>query len=97
MAGSSDLWIVLEYCSAGNLSQLVDDGPIGEARAKEILVQMLRAVFILHTRLDIIHRDIKCANVFLTKDGMVKLGDLNVSKIILSLYYMIDYNPLYTF
>ena len=29
----------------------------------------------------IVHRDIKCANIFLTKDGMAKLGDLNVSKI----------------
>ena len=29
----------------------------------------------------IIHRDIKCANIFLTTDGVVKLGDLNVSKV----------------
>lgn len=29
----------------------------------------------------IVHRDIKCANIFLTKSGLVKLGDLNVSKV----------------
>lgn len=43
-------------------------------------VKLVSALFALHS-LKIVHRDIKCANVFLCKDGSVKLGDLNVSKI----------------
>lgn len=34
----------------------------------------------LHDK-NILHRDLKCANVFCTIDGTFKLGDLNVSKI----------------
>ena len=29
----------------------------------------------------VFHRDLKSANVFLCKDGMCKLGDMNVSKV----------------
>ena len=29
----------------------------------------------------VVHRDLKCANVFLSADGKYKLGDLNVSKV----------------
>jgi len=29
----------------------------------------------------ILHRDLKCANIFISDDGTYKLGDLNVSKI----------------
>jgi NIMA (never in mitosis gene a)-related kinase 1/4/5 len=43
-------------------------------------VQIVRGLKGLHD-LKIVHRDIKCANLFLTKDGMVKMGDLNVSKV----------------
>ena len=31
--------------------------------------------------LKIVHRDIKCANLFLSTNGTLKLGDLNVSKV----------------
>jgi NIMA (never in mitosis gene a)-related kinase len=41
---------------------------------------MVRGLKALHD-LKICHRDIKCANIFMTKEGVVKLGDLNVSKV----------------
>jgi NIMA (never in mitosis gene a)-related kinase len=41
---------------------------------------MLEGLAALH-EVKIVHRDIKCANVFLSSGGGVKLGDLNVSKI----------------
>jgi NIMA (never in mitosis gene a)-related kinase len=41
---------------------------------------MVMGLQALHSK-KIVHRDIKCANIFLTTDGLVKLGDLNVSKI----------------
>lgn len=41
---------------------------------------MMQGLKQLHDK-KIVHRDIKCANVFLMKDGDLKLGDLNVSKV----------------
>ena len=41
---------------------------------------MVRGLNALHD-MKIVHRDIKAANIFLYKDGTVKIGDLNVSKV----------------
>lgn len=42
---------------------------------------MLRGLSALH-EIDVMHRDIKTANVFLNKNKSIKLGDMNVSKVI---------------
>ena len=44
------------------------------------LIQILQGLKYLHDN-KILHRDLKCANIFLTKNGVLKIGDLNVSKI----------------
>jgi len=49
-------------------------------RGVVIIIQMIQALKALH-ELNIFHRDIKSANVFLNKNGTAKLGDMNVSKV----------------
>jgi NIMA (never in mitosis gene a)-related kinase len=41
---------------------------------------MITGLKALHD-LKVCHRDIKCANIFLTSKGEIKLGDFNVSKV----------------
>jgi NIMA (never in mitosis gene a)-related kinase len=42
---------------------------------------MVKGLKSLHD-LNIYHRDIKCANMFVHSDGQLKMGDLNVSKVV---------------
>ena len=46
----------------------------------DLAAQMVRGLKALHD-LNIFHRDLKSANVFLCSNGCVKLGDFNVSKV----------------
>ena len=75
----------MEYADSGDLNATIEKYkkkgyPIPEKIIWNILKQMVLGLSALH-RSKIVHRDIKCANVFINKDGTVKLGDLNVSKI----------------
>ena len=44
----------------------------------------------------ILHRDLKCANLFIAKNEIIKLGDLNVSKIANGLAFTQTGTPYYS-
>ena len=51
---------------------------------KDILVifsQIVSAIRYMHSK-NVLHRDLKTANIFLTKDVMVKIGDFGISKVL---------------
>lgn len=83
---TSTLCIVMEHCDGGDLLNRITlarsgkQSKIPEQTCWSYFIQMLKGLQVLHER-SIVHRDIKCANVFLTKAGVLKLGDLNVSKV----------------
>ena len=79
------LCIVMEYADKGDLFQKItyfkkEHNFFKEEEAWRIFIQITSGLNALHT-LNILHRDLKSANIFLFSDGTAKLGDLNVSKI----------------
>ena len=79
------LCMVMEYADGGDLYQKIKENRKSQILFEEsdiwrIFIQLVKGLKALH-ELNILHRDLKSANVFLMKDGSVKLGDLNVSKV----------------
>ena len=82
---SECLCIVMEYADAGDAFQLMcslrnENKWFTEDEIWRIFIQTARGLQQLHD-MRIMHRDLKSANIFLFNDGSVKLGDLNVSKV----------------
>jgi len=80
------LCIVMEYADRGDLYQKIVQFKrsgclIEETDVWRIFIQMTRGLKALHD-LQILHRDLKSANIFLFSDGSAKIGDCNVSKVV---------------
>ncbi|UYV80860.1 MAP3K4 [Cordylochernes scorpioides] len=68
-----ELLIFMELCNEGSLESAAQAN-LPETLIRKYTCQLLEAVHTLHEH-GIVHRDIKSANVFLTSEGQVKLGD----------------------
>ena len=77
---NSTLHIIMEYCEKGDLSQILKKQPLSEGKVWKFFIQLCIGLEYLHNR-QILHRDIKALNIFLSGDDNVRIGDMGVAKI----------------
>ncbi|KAL0271844.1 UNVERIFIED_CONTAM: hypothetical protein PYX00_008810 [Menopon gallinae] len=80
------LLIEMEYADGGTLARFLSQQlqPIKEIDIILMFKQIVSAIKYMHD-FNILHRDLKTANVFLTKERIVKVGDFGISKMITTL------------
>ncbi len=75
-------YLVMEYVEGQDLHQLVKEkGPVDYLLAADYIAQVARGLSHAH-EMGLVHRDIKPANCLLDKNGVVKLLDLGLARLI---------------
>ncbi|TSD93639.1 protein kinase [Skermania sp. ID1734] len=83
------LWIAMQYIEGTDLHQVLNDGPLGAARAVRIITDIASALDYAHEA-GVLHRDVKPANILLEdtsarrpgKPGRVLLTDFGIAKVL---------------
>lgn len=72
-------YLVMRYCDGGSLDKLIELVQFNDAQKAHVFVRVCRALAYLET-LSLVHRDVKPANILLSKSGHIRLGDLGLMK-----------------
>lgn len=72
-------YYVMKYCSGGSLADRLKDGPMKEADAMYYIRQVADALDFIHSR-NIMHLDVKPANILINEQGEAVLIDFGISK-----------------
>ena len=81
------LYLILEYMKRGDLMQLSRDPktrrviPLTDEQVWDVTRQVIRGLKYLHDN-EIVHGDIKPQNILVHDDGMVKIADFGIAKMI---------------
>uniref|UniRef100_A0ACD6A6Y2 Uncharacterized protein n=1 Tax=Avena sativa TaxID=4498 RepID=A0ACD6A6Y2_AVESA len=77
---SGDSALLLELMDGGSLDSLVG-GVFPEAALAEVAAQALSGLAYLRSR-RVVHRDMKPANLLVSRDGHVKIGDFGIAEVV---------------
>ncbi|GLT84985.1 hypothetical protein SLE2022_031890 [Rubroshorea leprosula] len=75
----SKLYIFLELVTQGSLLKLYQKYDLKDSQVSSYTRQILHGLKYLHDK-DVVHRDIKCANILVDASGSVKLADFGLAK-----------------
>ncbi|XP_014504453.1 mitogen-activated protein kinase kinase kinase 1 isoform X1 [Vigna radiata var. radiata] len=78
---ASNLYIFIELVTKGSLRNLYQRYTLRDSQVSAYTRQILHGLKYLHDR-NIVHRDIKCANILVDANGSVKLSDFGLAKAI---------------
>ena len=80
--------LVMEFGEEGDLDKKIKEqrktGPFKEEIIITWFLELCNVIKFCHQR-NILHRDLKPLNIFLTKDNHIKLGDFGISKVLKSI------------
>jgi len=82
-SGDHAPYLVAELLEGQNLRERLNQGEIAVRKAVEIGLQTALGLAAAHDR-GIVHRDLKPENLFITRDGVVKILDFGLAKIVAS-------------
>ena len=75
---SINLYIQMEYCANGSLSKFMkNNSQLNSGEIFLIFTEILNGLIYIHQK-GFIHRDLKPGNIFISKNGIIKIGDFGL-------------------
>lgn len=74
-------WLAFEYVPGGTLESLMRGGNLSMEESLALFLPIVRGMAAVH-RAGVIHRDLKPANILLDADGIPKIADFGIGKLV---------------